>query len=131
MKTIAAVIGVPAIRPEIAANTSRASATRASAQCIGAAFQSRRWDEAVTATHLPRTATFSGGVRGGAISPRNPEDKPFELLRAKLDVPSPRPGLVERTGLVGSLSRERSGRVVSVVAPPGYGKTTPSGSGRT
>jgi LuxR family maltose regulon positive regulatory protein len=39
-------------------------------------------------------------------------------------VPLPRPGLVERTGLVGRLSRERSGRVVSVVAPPGYGKTT-------
>ena len=39
-------------------------------------------------------------------------------------MPLPRPGLVERTGLVGRLSRERSGRVVSVVAPPGYGKTT-------
>jgi LuxR family maltose regulon positive regulatory protein len=39
-------------------------------------------------------------------------------------VPLPRPGLVERTGLVARLSRERSGRVVSVVAPPGYGKTT-------
>ena len=48
----------------------------------------------------------------------------FELLRAKLDVPTPRPGLVERTRLVGRLSRKRSGRVVSVVAPPGYGKTT-------
>ena len=48
----------------------------------------------------------------------------FELLRAKLDVPPPRPGIVERTALVGRLSRERSGRVVSVVAPPGYGKTT-------
>ena len=39
-------------------------------------------------------------------------------------MPPPRPGLVERTALVGRLSRERSGRVVSVVAPPGYGKTT-------
>ena len=48
----------------------------------------------------------------------------FELLRAKLDVPPPRPGIVERSALVGRLSRERSGRVVSVVAPPGYGKTT-------
>jgi LuxR family maltose regulon positive regulatory protein len=50
--------------------------------------------------------------------------KAFELLRAKLDAPTPRPGLVKRNGLVGRLSRERSGRVVSVVAPPGYGKTT-------
>ncbi len=66
-------------------------------------------------------------------STRQPPRKPrpgretpraFELLRAKLDVPPPRPGLVERTRLVGRLSRERSGRVVSVVAPPGYGKTT-------
>ena len=48
----------------------------------------------------------------------------FELLPAKLAVPPPRPGLVERTPLVGRLSRDRSGRVVSVVAPPGYGKTT-------
>ena len=49
--------------------------------------------------------------------------KPLELLRAKLDVPPPRPGLVERTRLVARLSRERNGRVVSVVAPAGYGKT--------
>jgi LuxR family transcriptional regulator, maltose regulon positive regulatory protein len=46
------------------------------------------------------------------------------LLRAKLDVPLPRPGLVERVGLVGRLSRDRNSRVVSIVAPPGYGKTT-------
>jgi LuxR family transcriptional regulator, maltose regulon positive regulatory protein len=52
------------------------------------------------------------------------DPRAFELLRAKLDVPPPRPGLVERTGLVGRLSHERNGRVVSVVAPPGYGKTT-------
>ena len=48
----------------------------------------------------------------------------FELLRAKLDLPLPRPGLVERTRLLGRLSRGRSGRVVSIVAPAGYGKTT-------
>jgi hypothetical protein len=33
VKIIAAVIGVPAIRPEIAANASRVSATTATAQC--------------------------------------------------------------------------------------------------
>ena len=55
---------------------------------------------------------------------RTGDPRALELLRAKLDVPPPRPGLVERTALVGRLSRERNGRVVSVVAPPGYGKTT-------
>ena len=39
-------------------------------------------------------------------------------------VPPPRPGLVERTGVLNRLSRASSGRFVSVVAPPGYGKTT-------
>jgi LuxR family transcriptional regulator, maltose regulon positive regulatory protein len=48
----------------------------------------------------------------------------FELIRSKLDVPGQRPGLVERTALVDRLGRARSGRFVSVVAPPGYGKTT-------
>lgn len=48
----------------------------------------------------------------------------FEILRSKLDPPIPRPGLVERRRLVDRLSRTRSGRFVSVVAPPGYGKTT-------
>jgi hypothetical protein len=33
VKTIAAVMGVPAIRPEIAANASKVSATTATAQC--------------------------------------------------------------------------------------------------
>ena len=51
----------------------------------------------------------------------------FELLRSKLDVPLPRPGLVERAGLVDRLSRSRNSRFVSVVAPPGYGKTTALG----
>jgi LuxR family maltose regulon positive regulatory protein len=61
--------------------------------------------------------------RAQSTTPRR-DARPFELLRGKLDVPLPRPGLVERTALVGRLSRERTGRVVSLVAPPGYGKTT-------
>ena len=60
----------------------------------------------------------------GKAPTRTGNPRALELLRAKLDVPPPRPGLVERTRLVGRLSRERNGRVVSVVAPPGYGKTT-------
>ncbi len=51
----------------------------------------------------------------------------FELLRAKLDVPPPRAGLVERSGVIDRLSRRRTGRFVSIVAPPGYGKTTALG----
>jgi LuxR family transcriptional regulator, maltose regulon positive regulatory protein len=52
------------------------------------------------------------------------EPKGFELLPSKLEVPPPRPGLVERTGVLRRLSRARNGRFVSIVAPPGYGKTT-------
>jgi LuxR family transcriptional regulator, maltose regulon positive regulatory protein len=48
----------------------------------------------------------------------------FEVLRSKLDPPVPRPGLIDRARIVDGLSRARSGRFVSVVAPPGYGKTT-------
>ncbi len=79
-----------------------------------------------------------GGVGGGAISPRNLQDRqaapksttrtgapqPFEPLPSKLAVPPPRPGLVGRTGVLDRLSRASNGRFVSVVAPPGYGKTT-------
>jgi LuxR family maltose regulon positive regulatory protein len=55
---------------------------------------------------------------------RKGESRAFELLRSKLDVPPPRPGLVERAGLVDRLSGGHNCRFVSVVAPPGYGKTT-------
>lgn len=56
-------------------------------------------------------------------------DRPtaFELLPSKLDIPPPRPGLVERKRVVERLGRARSGRFVSVVAAPGYGKTTALG----
>jgi LuxR family maltose regulon positive regulatory protein len=55
---------------------------------------------------------------------RNAGPRAFEILRSKLDPPVSRPGLVERTRLVDSLARARDRRFVSVVAPPGYGKTT-------
>jgi LuxR family transcriptional regulator, maltose regulon positive regulatory protein len=60
-------------------------------------------------------------------SNRRKSARPFALLRAKLDVPPPRPGLVERPRVVKRLGRDRGRRVVSVVAPPGYGKTTALG----
>ena len=63
-------------------------------------------------------------VTHSATIPRKEEPKAFELLQSKLHVPWQRQALVERTGLVDRLSRARDRRFVSVVAPPGYGKTT-------
>ena len=45
-------------------------------------------------------------------------------MRAKLEVPVPRPGLIERPRVVNRLAGARDRRLVSIVAPPGYGKTT-------
>ena len=67
-----------------------------------------------TDSRLAKSSTTRKGEPGSA----------FELLRSKLEVPPPRPGLVERAGLVDRLSRGHNCRFVSVVAPPGYGKTT-------
>jgi LuxR family maltose regulon positive regulatory protein len=46
------------------------------------------------------------------------------LLRSKLHCPLMRPGTVRRSLLIERLARVGSRPVVSVVAPPGYGKTT-------
>jgi LuxR family transcriptional regulator, maltose regulon positive regulatory protein len=48
----------------------------------------------------------------------------FDLVASKLRRPVIRPGTVSRPALIERLKREDSGPVVSVVAPPGYGKTT-------
>jgi LuxR family maltose regulon positive regulatory protein len=45
-------------------------------------------------------------------------------VRTKLVPPTVRPGLVERAGVLRRLADARDARVVSIVAPPGYGKTT-------
>jgi LuxR family transcriptional regulator, maltose regulon positive regulatory protein len=47
-----------------------------------------------------------------------------ELLRSKLRPPPARPGTVRRSSLIERLARDDSRPVVSVVAPPGYRKTT-------
>jgi LuxR family transcriptional regulator, maltose regulon positive regulatory protein len=62
-----------------------------------------------------------------SATPRKREPRVLDVLRSKLDVPTQRPGLVQRTGLVDRLSRARNSRFVSIVAPPGYGKTTALG----
>ena len=48
----------------------------------------------------------------------------FQILPAKLAIPTVRPGVVERDALLGRLQSPDGARVVSVKAPPGYGKTT-------
>ncbi len=48
----------------------------------------------------------------------------FDLLTSKLRRPVVRPGTVRRSLLTERLARGDSGPIVSVVAPPGYGKTT-------
>ena len=45
-------------------------------------------------------------------------------MASKLRHPAPRPGTVSRSSLIGQLARDDSRPIVSVVAPPGYGKTT-------
>jgi LuxR family maltose regulon positive regulatory protein len=47
-----------------------------------------------------------------------------EVVESKLAVPSVRPGLVSRRSLLRQLASVREARVISVVAPAGYGKTT-------
>jgi LuxR family transcriptional regulator, maltose regulon positive regulatory protein len=48
----------------------------------------------------------------------------FDLFKSKLRRPLMRPGTVHRSLLIERLARADSRPVVSVVAPPGYGKTT-------
>jgi LuxR family transcriptional regulator, maltose regulon positive regulatory protein len=47
----------------------------------------------------------------------------FELLESKFHPPAARPGIVARTALVSRLAAAQA-PVITIVAPPGYGKTT-------
>src|SRR6516164_7736801 len=48
----------------------------------------------------------------------------FDLVAAKLLRPLVRTGTVRRSSLIERLKRDDARAIVSVVAPPGYGKTT-------
>jgi LuxR family transcriptional regulator, maltose regulon positive regulatory protein len=48
----------------------------------------------------------------------------FEVLQSKLAIPSLRPSLLSRAGLVNRLLAAGEARVISIAAPAGYGKTT-------
>lgn len=67
----------------------------------------------------------SPGTAGAVILRPAPSlDERLPLVRIKLRPPPLRPGVVERAGLVGRLLTARQTRVVAIVAPSGYGKTT-------
>jgi LuxR family maltose regulon positive regulatory protein len=69
-------------------------------------------------------ATRFGGTPLASASGLNPPPYTLDLAESKLHAPVARPGLVARADLVGRLVGERTPPVISVVAPPGYGKTT-------
>jgi LuxR family maltose regulon positive regulatory protein len=48
---------------------------------------------------------------------------PIPLVEAKLAPPAPRAGIIERVRLIRLLTAEPAASIVSIVAPPGYGKT--------
>jgi LuxR family transcriptional regulator, maltose regulon positive regulatory protein len=62
-------------------------------------------------------AVISAGDPGATAGP------PFEFWESKFHPPTARPGIVSRAALVNRLAAVRA-PVITVVAPPGYGKTT-------
>ena len=69
---------------------------------------------------LPQRA--AGRARDSNSGRKSPQALSF--LRAKLAPPPEREGLIERPRVVERLERSRRSRFVTVIAPPGYGKTT-------
>jgi LuxR family transcriptional regulator, maltose regulon positive regulatory protein len=63
-------------------------------------------------------------ARQQARPPQRADGPVFDLLVSKLRRPSLRPGTVPRLSLIERLAGSDRCPVVSVVAPPGYGKTT-------
>jgi LuxR family maltose regulon positive regulatory protein len=66
--------------------------------------------------------------RAGATRTQTERARPaapaFEVVEAKIQAPTLRPGLVSRTALLNRLKATMCGPVVAVTAPAGYGKTT-------
>jgi LuxR family transcriptional regulator, maltose regulon positive regulatory protein len=62
--------------------------------------------------------------RARATRPRAGLARPFDVAEAKLALPALRPGLVSRTALLNRLKATTSAPLVTLTAPPGYGKTT-------
>ncbi|HYV79299.1 MAG TPA: hypothetical protein VE979_14305, partial [Streptosporangiaceae bacterium] len=66
---------------------------------------------------IDESSEISGNGRPSALRPG------FELPESKFHPPAARPGIVDRTALVDRLAAAEA-PVITVVAPPGYGKTT-------
>jgi len=64
------------------------------------------------------------GVDGQADGQRRGSGPAFDLFASKLRRPLIRPGTVRRSLLIERLAGGDRGPIVSVIAPPGYGKTT-------
>ena len=64
------------------------------------------------------------GVRERPSRTHSAGRSPFDLTVSKLLSPLVRPGTIRRTSLLDRLADGEPRRIVSVVAPPGYGKTT-------
>jgi LuxR family maltose regulon positive regulatory protein len=78
--------------------------------------------ERVTLTAVS-AADSSHGALAQAANPASWLAPSFLLERSKLDPPSPRPGTVQRTTLLDRLRASPAVPVLSVAAPPGYGKS--------
>ncbi len=75
----------------------------------------------------PTSPSRAAPARAGAAAPRlAPASLPFDVLEAKLVPPLPRATAIARAPLLTRL-RAQHGRVVTVTAPPGYGKTILAG----
>ncbi|HJZ03154.1 MAG TPA: hypothetical protein VJ305_20730, partial [Streptosporangiaceae bacterium] len=64
------------------------------------------------------------GVRERPVRTHHAGGSPFDLTVSKLLRPLVRPGTIRRAPLLDQLAAGDPRRIVSVVAPPGYGKTT-------
>src|SRR4249920_217046 len=60
----------------------------------------------------------------GVADHRAEAGRGYDLVTSKVRRPQVRPGMVRRSSLLERLVRGDAGPIVSVVAPPGYGKTT-------
>jgi LuxR family transcriptional regulator, maltose regulon positive regulatory protein len=60
----------------------------------------------------------------GVADHRAQAGRGYDLVTSKVRRPQVRPGMVRRSSLLERLARGGAGPIVSVVAPPGYGKTT-------
>jgi LuxR family transcriptional regulator, maltose regulon positive regulatory protein len=74
---------------------------------------------------VARSASAGSGVRSASRrADRARPGWPFELSDSKMHPPVSRPGIVNRTALLSRMKRAAAPRLISLVAPAGYGKTT-------